>query len=208
MNNYPSIDNVKSLDQFIKNSTDKPTLLVHACCGPCSSYVLEYLDKHFNITIYYANSNMDTYDEYEKRYCELVKVVDKIDKKIKIIKKEYKTSDYYEAVKGYEELPEGSMRCYSCYYFRLRETAQYAKEHSYDYFTTTLSISPYKNSNWINTIGQELSEEYEVHFLFSNFKLKGGYQRSIQLSKEWQLYRQDYCGCKYSKIEAIKRHQI
>ncbi|MBQ9072474.1 MAG: epoxyqueuosine reductase QueH [Bacilli bacterium] len=185
--------------QSIKNSNKRPSLLLHACCGPCSSYVLEYLSNYFDITIYYYNPNIYPIEEYTRRKEELKTFVNKFNNKIKVIEELYNPDDYYKNIKGLERLGEKSKRCYKCYEFRLDKTAKYAKENNYDYFTTTLSISPYKNADWLNEIGKNMEEKYNIDYLFADFKKKNGYKRSLELSKEYKLYRQDYCGCVYSK---------
>jgi len=196
----------KVLDEIlisIENGNKTPKLLLHACCAPCSSYVLEYLSKYFEITIYYYNPNIYPETEYQRRMNELKKFISnyKSINKINLIEEKYDTDDYYKAVKGYEKLGERSERCYKCYEFRMRNACKYAKENNFDYFTTTLSISPYKNSNWINEIGSILEKEHDIKYLYADFKKKNGYKRSLELSKEYGLYRQDYCGCVYSKQE-------
>lgn len=185
----------------IKNSNKTPKLLLHACCGPCSSYVLEYLNNYFDITIYYYNPNIYPEKEYIRRKEELKTFVAKFNNKIKVIEEIYNPNDYYKNIKGLEKLGEKSERCYKCYEFRLEHSAKYAKDNNYDYFTTTLSISPYKNAEWINEIGKQLEEKYDIKYLFADFKKKNGYKRSLELSKIYNLYRQDYCGCVYSKQE-------
>ena len=185
----------------IKNSNKRPKLLLHACCGPCSSYVLEYLCNYFDITIYYYNPNIYPKEEYTRRKEELKTFVNKFNNKIKVIEEFYNTDEYYKSIKGLEKLGEKSERCYKCYEFRLDKTALFAKENNYDYFTTTLSISPYKNAEWLNEIGKNMEEKYNIKYLFADFKKKNGYKRSLELSKEYKLYRQDYCGCVYSKQE-------
>lgn len=199
----------KVLDEILNNiesSNKTPKLLLHACCAPCSSYVLEYLSKYFEITIYYYNPNIYPETEYQRRMNELKKFISnyKSINKINLIEEKYDTNDYYKAVKGYERLGERSERCYKCYEFRMTKACKYAKENNFDYFTTTLSISPYKNSNWINEIGSNLEKEYNIKYLYADFKKKNGYKRSLELSKEYNLYRQDYCGCVYSKQERKK----
>lgn len=196
----------KVLDEIlvsIDSSNKTPKLLLHACCAPCSSYVLEYLSKYFEITIYYYNPNIYPETEYQRRINELKKFISnyKSINKINLIEENYNTDEYYKAVKGYEKLGERSERCYKCYEFRMKHACMYAKENNFDYFTTTLSISPYKNSTWINEIGEKLEKEYGIKYLYADFKKKNGYKRSLELSKEYNLYRQDYCGCVYSKQE-------
>ena len=197
------------LNDIIKNiNGDKvPTLLLHSCCGPCSSYILEYLSEFFQITIFYYNPNIYPEEEYYIRLKEQKDVIEKINGRyeVKLIEGEYDSKLYYDAIKGYEKLGEGSERCFSCYEFRMREAAILSKRFGFDFFTTTLTISPYKNAQKVNEIGGQLEKEFGVKHLPSDFKKKGGYQRSIELSKEWNLYRQDYCGCIFSKNEAEDR---
>lgn len=194
----------KELDHIIEKldlSSNRPKLLLHSCCAPCSSYVLEYLSEFFDITILYYNPNIYPEEEYIKRVEELKNLILSMPLKsqIKFMNGEYHPSDYFELVKGYENEPEGGERCFLCYEMRLKEAAEAARRGKYDYFTTTLSISPYKNAEKLNTIGEKLEKEYGVAYLPSDFKKKNGYQRSIQLSKDYGLYRQDYCGCIFSK---------
>ena len=185
----------------IKGSKSVPTLLLHACCAPCSSYTLEYLSKYFKITIYYYNPNIHPENEYIRRIEELKKFLNefKTDNKVELIEGEYNPASYFNSVKGLENLGEKSKRCYECYKLRMEEACKYAKEHNFNYFTTTLSISPYKISSWINEIGENLQNKYNIKYLYADLKKKNGYKRSLELSKEYNLYRQDYCGCIYSK---------
>lgn len=185
----------------IKNNNITPKLLLHACCGPCSSYVIEYLSNYFDITIYYYNPNIYPEEEYMRRKEELKNFVNKFNNKINVIEEIYNVTDYYKNIKGLEKLGERSRRCYNCYEFRIEKAAKYAKDNNFDYFTTTLSISPYKNAEWLNEIGKNMEQKYDVKYLFADFKKKNGYKRSLELSKEYGLYRQDYCGCVYSKQE-------
>ena len=185
-------------------SKQKPSLLLHSCCGPCSSYVLAYLSKYFNITILYYNPNIDTEKEYQKRLDTQKEIVNNLGLKINIIAPNYDHSAYLLTVRGYENNREGEMRCYKCYEQRLTFLANMAN-NNYDYFTTTLSISPYKNANWLNDIGKRLSQEVNSNYLYSNFKLHEGYKKSIELSKKYNLYRQDYCGCEFS-LRNLKKH--
>lgn len=187
----------KELDK-IKNLNVKPKLLLHACCGPCSSYVIEYLSKYFDITIYYYNPNIYPEDEYTRRKEEAKRFIDLFNSDVKFIECKYDPNEYYNSIKGLENLGERSKRCYNCYKLRMKEASLYAKENNYDYFTTTLSISPYKISSWINEIGENLSNEYDIKYLYADFKKKNGFKRSLELSKEYNMYRQDYCGCIYS----------
>ena len=195
----------KELEKIIEklDLNSRPKLLLHACCGPCSSYVVEYLSKYFDITIYYYNPNIYPKEEYTRRLNELKKFMGIFNNNIKIIEEIYNEEDYNSAVKNLEHLGEKSIRCYNCYEFRMDKAAKYARENNYDYFTTTLSISPHKNSKWINEIGSILEQKYNIKYLYSDFKKKEGYKRSLELSKEYNLYRQDYCGCKYSKKERL-----
>ena len=196
------------LDEILKENKDKtPTLLLHSCCAPCSSYVLEYLTNYFYITILFYNPNITSKEEYDKRFNELKRLVEELphSNKIEIINCRYEPKEFVNIAKGLEMAPEGGERCFKCYRLRLEEAAKYAKENNYDFFTTTLSISPHKNANKLNEIGEELSKTYEINYLYSDFKKKGGYQRSIELSKKYDLYRQDFCGCIYSKIERDKQ---
>ncbi len=197
------IDTLEKFKDFIsKKHEEKPTLLLHACCAPCSSYVLELLNDHFDLTIYYYNPNIYPKEEFDIRYDEFEKLG-----KYKIVKEYYNPNEYYSAIKGYEHLPEGSKRCYNCYDFRLEKSAKYAKEHNFDYYSTTLSISPYKNSNSINEIGQKYANQYGVKFLYSNFKKNEGYKKSIILCAQYEIYRQDYCGCEFSLEDSIKKQK-
>lgn len=180
-----------------------PSLLLHSCCAPCSSYCIEYLSKHFNITVLYYNPNIYPEDEYEKRKAEQKRLISQMETKnpVKMLDCDFESEKFYEMVKGMENCREGGERCFNCYRLRLRKTAVEAKKNSFDYFTTTLTISPLKNAQKINEIGNELSEEYGVEFLPSDFKKREGYKRSIELSKAFGLYRQNYCGCIFSRQE-------
>lgn len=185
------------------NNNNIPTLLLHSCCAPCSSYVLETLSSHFKITILYYNPNISPLEEYEKRKLEEIRFIKEYPSKYKIdfIDSNYDNDKYNDLVRGLENVKEGGKRCYLCYQLRMEEAAKVAKENNFDYFTTTLSISPYKNSNWLNEIGYNLQDKYNIKYLPADFKKKNGYKRSIELSKIYNLYRQDYCGCIYSKKE-------
>lgn len=191
----------------IREENQIPTLLLHSCCAPCSSYVLEYLSQYFSITVLYYNPNIFPEEEFEKRIKEQKKLISEMPAKNEIYfaAGAYDSEKFYAMAKGLEEVPEGGERCFQCYELRLRETARRAKEGDFDYFTTTLSISPLKNADKLNEIGGRLAEEYGVDYLFSDFKKKNGYRRSTELSAEYGLYRQDYCGCVYSKME--REHQ-
>lgn len=188
----------------ILNSLDlnnKKTLLLHSCCAPCSSAVLERISKYFKITILFYNPNITDYSEYLKRKEELKRLIKEVDYDIKVMDCDYDKEKFISMALGLEDKKEGDIRCYKCYKLRLEKTALMAKENNFDYFTTTLSISPYKNSKWLNEIGKELSAKYKVNYLYADFKKKNGYKRSIELSNIYHLYRQDYCGCIYSKVE-------
>ena len=187
-----------------------PDLLLHSCCAPCSSACLEVLTPHFNVTILYYNPNITDASEYDHRLDEEKRFIETLNNNrgfdngnafhpISMIDSRYEPNEFFKAVKGYEDCPEGEGRCFICYEMRLRETALAAKSHGFDYFTTTLTLSPLKNCDKLNEIGQRLSKEYGVLFLPSDFKKKDGYKRSIQLSNDYDLYRQNYCGCIFSK---------
>lgn len=184
----------------------KPHLFLHACCAPCSSYVLEYLTRYFHITLFYYNPNITPETEYQKRIHELQRFIREAGYEEKgqvvFMEGDYDPTCFFDMAKGMEDLPERGIRCHHCYELRMREAAKKAAELHADYFTTTLSISPHKNAQWINEIGERLAEEYGVRHLPSDFKKKGGYLRSIALSEEYHLYRQDYCGCVFSKKAA------
>lgn len=191
------------LDGII-NSLDKtPSLLLHSCCAPCSSYCIEYLSQYFSITILYYNPNISPKEEFDRRAEEQRRLISEMPVKnpVSVVVDNYNSQEFYSAVKGLEHIKEGGERCFACYKLRLERAAKYAKEYNFDYFCTTLSISPLKNAQKINEIGEELSEIYSTKFLPSDFKKKGGYLRSIELSREYNLYRQDYCGCAFSKAE-------
>lgn len=201
-----NINYQKELDKIldgIQKSGETKTLLLHSCCAPCSSYVLEYLSKYFKITIFYYNPNIYPQEEFYKRVEEQKRLIAELptDNKINFIEGKFDSERFYHIAKGLEKEKEGGERCFKCYELRLRETALLAKEKEFDYFTTTLSISPYKNAKKLNEIGINLSQEYNIQYLFSDFKKKNGYKRSIELSKQYNLYRQDYCGCVFSKQE-------
>ena len=193
----------KELDMTLEKLTKEervPKLLLHSCCAPCSSYVLEYLSQYFEITVFYYNPNIYPESEYTKRIWEQQKLIDELPAKhpISFMAGPYDKERFYEMASGLEHGKEGGARCMKCYELRLREAAKIAKNAGFDYFTTTLSISPLKKAERLNEIGQRLGEEYEVEYLLSDFKKKNGYKRSIELSKIYGLYRQDYCGCEFS----------
>jgi len=179
-------------------------LLLQCCCGPCSSYVLEYLTKFFDVTVLYYNPNIQPIEEYEKRLFNMKKVVSKYPDAVSFLECGYNGEDFTEASRGFENEPEGGERCNRCFELRLRETARLAKEGNFDYFCTTLSVSPHKDESRINKIGFELEHEFGVKWLPSDFKKREGYKRSNELTREYGLYRQDYCGCIFSLAETRK----
>lgn len=193
----------------IKEAGITPRLLLHSCCAPCSSYVLEYLTEYFDITVYYYNPNISPMGEYEKRIAEQKRLISemKFKNSVSFIEGTYNHDEFISLTRGLENLPEGGERCSLCYEMRLEAAAQKAAEINADYFTTTLSVSPYKNTAKLNTIGLKLAMEYGVPFLVSDFKKNNGYKRSIELSTEYGLYRQNFCGCIFSKKEAEERRR-
>ena len=195
------------MEEQIKNMNEGSTLLMHACCAPCSSACLERLGNYFDISILYYNPNITDKDEYLKRVEEIKKFISGFKTKypIKLIEGRYDPKEFFEIAKGLEDEPERGKRCFKCYKLRLEETAKVAEEKEFDYFCTTLTLSPYKNATWLNEIGEELNNKYNSTYLYSDFKKKNGYKRSIELSKEFDLYRQDYCGCVYSLRDEIER---
>ena len=183
-----------------------PTLLLHSCCAPCSSYTLEYLSEYFSITVFYYNPNIYPEEEYSRRVAEQTRFISQLPAKnpIALTVGDYDPQEFYTAVKGLEQIPEGGERCFACYRLRLERTARLAEERGFEYFTTTLSISPYKNAPKLNEIASELAGIYRVKALPSDFKKREGYKRSVELSKQYGLYRQDYCGCIFSQRERNK----
>ena len=189
------------MEKTIKSLAGKKKLLLHSCCAPCSSATLERLYPYFDITVFYYNPNIYPPEEFNHRKEEqsrLLQEMKELEQKVCIVAPEFNDKEFYDAVKGLEKEPEGGKRCIECFKLRLERTAKYAKENEFDFFTTTLSISPHKNAENLNKIGEEMSEKYDVSYLFSDFKKKNGYKRSIELSEEYGLYRQNYCGCVYS----------
>lgn len=208
-NNKQKINYQKQTDIILNNLKSKQSLLLHACCAPCSSYVIEYLSKYFDITIYYYNPNIYPQEEYERRLGELINFLPvftpAVEHKVKLVQADYNPEDFYSAtnVKTETELQkerEKGERCRRCYLLRMKKAYEYAVENNFDWFTTTLSISPFKDSEKINIIGQDLQIEGKTKFLPSDFKKKSGFLRSLQISAEYGLYRQDYCGCVFSKV--------
>lgn len=180
-----------------------PTLLLHSCCAPCSSYTLEYLSRYFSITVFYFNPNISPKAEFDKRFAEQKRLIEALpsENKISLICGDYNYDEFLNIARGYESVPEGGERCFRCYRMRLEKTAELAKQKGFDYFCTTLSISPLKNSQKINKIGFDVAEKYGVKWLPSDFKKREGYKRSIELSREYDLYRQNFCGCVFSKSQ-------
>ena len=192
--------NLKSCLHSLRRNRGSPSLLIHSCCAPCSSYVLEYLSEYFKITVFYYNPNIYPESEYTKRIAEQQKLIRDMEFRypVSFLAGKYDKEKFYEMAAGMEDLKEGGARCMKCYELRLSEAAGQAVAGGFDYFTTTLSISPMKNAQKLNEIGLRVGEEYGVKYLVSDFKKKNGYKRSIELSKEYGLYRQDYCGCEFS----------
>ncbi len=195
------INNYKDFKKFLENLDRKPTLLLHSCCAPCSSHTIIFLNNYFDLTIFFDNSNIHPEEEYIKRLNEQKKLCKILN--INIIDTTYDTNQYFNCIKGLENLGEFSERCFKCYEYRMINTLNHAIKNNFEYFTTTLSISPYKNSDKINEIGYKIQTD-NTKFLYSNFKKDMGYQNSIKLSKEYNLYRQEYCGCIFSKRELEK----
>lgn len=200
----------RELEQLLKKQEqagELPTLLLHSCCAPCSSYVLEYLSRYFTIVVFYYNPNIYPSEEYYRRVEEQKRLISRmpLENPVSFVEGPYDTERFYALAKGLEEEPEGGERCFRCYRLRLEQAAFAACSNGFDYFTTTLTISPHKNAQKLNQIGEELAQKYGVRHLPSDFKKKEGYKRSIELSAEYDLYRQDYCGCIFSQREALER---
>ena len=197
----------KELDKVLEGLTFRPSLLIHSCCAPCSSYVLTYLRQYFDITVLYFNPNIYPAEEFDRRAAEQKRLIEALNglpgdnAEIRFVQGEYDPQVFFDMAKGLETVPEGGERCFKCYELRLREAAEYARNGGYDYFTTTLSISPLKNAEKLNEIGERLADEYGTAHLPSDFKKRNGYKISCELSREYGLYRQDYCGCVYSQRE-------
>ena len=200
----------KELEKIITSLQEPKKVFLHSCCAPCSSYCMEYLRQYFDVTVFYYNPNIMNEEEYRKRVKEQQRLIDVYNRleqteegillrKIDFVEGRYDVENYLATIKGLEDAPEGGSRCGRCFELRLRETARVAKELNMDYFTTTLTISPLKNAQLLNEIGNRIGEEVGIAFLPSDFKKNNGYLRSIELSKEYDLYRQDYCGCEFSK---------
>ena len=192
------------MEKQIQGAGKGETLLLHSCCAPCSSACLERLKEYFSITVLYYNPNIDEREEYEKRKAEQIRFLQETGWAT-VLDCDHDKDAFEGIAKGLEHEPERGKRCYACYALRLNETAKRAKEGGFSYFATTLTLSPYKNAEWLNEIGEKVAERYGVGYLYTDFKKKGGYARSIELSKEYNLYRQDFCGCRFSKAEEEKR---
>ena len=188
----------RELEKIIDNLDYKPKLLLHSCCGPCSSYVIDYLKDYFDITVYYYNPSIEPFCEYEKRRNEQIRYIEEIGN-VKFIEGPWDNAEFRRLSVGLEDQREGLERCYKCYFQRLNGTALYAVENDFEYFCTTLTVSPHKNANKINEFGKKLEEKLDVKFLYSDFKKKDGFKKSVKLADEYNLYRQDYCGCLFSK---------
>lgn len=186
------------MQEQIKKIEKGTRLLLHSCCAPCSSTCLERLKEHFQVTVLYYNPNIDEEEEYEKRKAEQIRFL-KETGWADFLDCDHDSESFEKMAKGLEEEPERGKRCYRCYALRLEKTAQVAKENGFEYFATTLTLSPYKNADWLNEIGEELGDRYALNYLYTDFKKKGGYYRSTELSREYGLYRQDFCGCRFSK---------
>ena len=197
------------MEKQMSNLKEGDNLLLHACCAPCSTACLERLTNFFKVTIFYYNPNITDENEYKKRIEEIKKLLTLIKPKYKVelLEGDYDPNKFFEMAKGLENEPERGKRCYKCYEERIKETAKIADSLGIKYFTTTLSLSPHKNADWVNEIGERLDKEYNTNFLYCDFKKREGYKRSIELSKEYNLYRQDYCGCIYSKRDSLKRKE-
>ncbi len=202
------IDYNKKMEEIIdSHNGEKKSLLLHSCCAPCNSSVLKRLHETFDISVYFYNPNINIPGEFEKRYEEQKRFIEESGVDVRLIKGEFEPNKFLEAIKGHEKDGEKSQRCINCFNFRLEESAKKAKELGMDYFASSLTVSPMKDGDAINELAYEWSEVYEINWLPSNFKKKGGYQCSVSLSKEFNLYRQDYCGCAFSKAESIQREK-
>ena len=207
MENKAAVNYQRELDGILNKLDEPKKILLHSCCAPCSSYVIEYLSDYMEITVIYYNPNITDGLEYLKRKREQIRFIDILNSTnavkypVRIMDCEYNANEFYDAIRGFEEDKEGGDRCYLCFELRLDKTARVANEYKFDYYATTLTISPMKSALIINEIGNEMAEKYNINWLPSDFKKKNGFKRSIELSKEYGLYRQDYCGCGFSKLE-------
>lgn len=193
----------KEMREILSEAKNNEKLLLHSCCAPCSSYCLTETAEKLKVTIFYYNPNIDSEEEYDLRMNEQRRFVSryKYSDNTDFVEIGYNDFDFEQAVKGLENLPEGGARCFVCYRLRMEKAAEYAKNNGYDYFATTLTVSPLKNSEKINAIGFELEKKYGIRYLPTDFKKRNGYAKSVELSKEYGLYRQNYCGCKYGKLK-------
>ena len=194
----PKINYQKKLEELIKTLNRKPSLLLHSCCGPCSTEVIAFLKDYFEITVFYYNPNIEPLEEYLHRKSEQKRFLNEYkEAKIHFLDCEYDNNSFKEMAKGLENIPEGGARCNKCFYLRMKKTAIVAKENNFEYFGTTLTVSPHKNSTMINEIGEKISKEENIKYIYGDFKKNDGYKKSIEMSKAYNLYRQDYCGCLY-----------
>lgn len=198
------------MEDMMNTIPEGEKLLLHACCAPCSSACLERIANHFKVTIFYYNPNITDEEEYIKRVNEIKKFISEFKTKypIDLVEGNYEPEKFFSIAKGLEDVPERGERCYKCYTLRLEESARVAEELNYKYFATTLTLSPYKNAEWLNEIGEGLNDKYNTTYMYSDFKKHNGYRRSIELSNEYKLYRQDYCGCIYSKKEVEEKRRL
>lgn len=207
--NNDKINYDKELEKIVSSLDYKPKLLLHSCCGPCSSYVITYLKDYFDITILYYNPNIEPKEEYEKRKNEQIRLIKELNiPSLNMEEVNYDNELYRTKVVGFESAKEGGERCHICYELRLEKTVQIASEKGYEYFGTTLTVSPYKNAYLLNKIGESLASTYNIKWLYSDFKKKEGYKKSIELSKKYNLYRQDYCGCEFSKNALLTSNNL
>lgn len=190
----------------VRQNEAVPKLLLHSCCGPCSTYCIQTLSEYFSVTVYYFNPNIYPPEEYACRAAEQKRFIEQFPVKhpVSFVEGPFEPKEFYDYIRGYEKEPEGGERCFLCYRLRLEKTAEYAKQNQFDYFTTTLSISPLKNAAKLNEIGGELAEKYDILYLFSDFKKKEGYKKSTEISREYGMYRQYYCGCVFSKEQRAR----
>ena len=196
----PKLNYQKKLEELVKTLNSKPRLLLHSCCGPCSTEVISYLKVYFEITVFYYNPNIEPEVDYIHRKKEQIRFLKEYkDAKISFLDCEYDNASFKEIAKGLEQVKEGGARCNKCFYLRMKKTAEVAKEKGFEYFGTTLTVSPHKNSTMINEIGEKISEECNIKYIYGDFKKNDGYKKSIELSKTYNLYRQNYCGCLYGK---------
>ena len=200
----------QKMSDIISSLKSVPKILLHSCCGPCSTWCITKLTKYFDITVLYYNPNIEPQEEYEKRKKEQIKFINEFKpiNKLDFMDCDYDNLVFEKMANGLEKEPEGGKRCHKCYELRLQKTAEIAKNEGYDFFGTTLTVSPYKNSQIINEIGEKIAKAMDVKFLYSDFKKEDGYKKSIELSKEYELYRQNYCGCHYSKDNAIIKEEV